>query len=263
MKKAISGFAPRCSTARRAAYTKRIAPHFKLAPVAAVVLAMFGTAYAADAPLGGQVVSGSGSIVQAGHTTTINQNTQKLSINWHSFDIGKNYTVDFKQPNASALAVNRVTGNTTSRIFGHLNANGQVWLINPNGVIFGKSAQVNVGSIVASTLQPDGTNTNGTVRFSGKGKGNGKVTNLGRITVAPRGYVALLANEVSNAGIITARLGTVAMGAGSTMALTFSGDRLLNSSFGGQTDIYMAYYNGVAKKYVITFYQQVAACGWL
>ena len=103
-------------------------------------------------PTGGQIVSGSGAITQGGNVTTIQQNSQSLSLNWQSFDIGANQTVDFLQPGSSSIAVNRILGNTASDIEGHLNANGQVWLINPNGVLFGKGAQVDVGGIVASTL---------------------------------------------------------------------------------------------------------------
>lgn len=207
----------------------------RLAPIAAAILGLIGgSAYAATtAPVGGQVVAGSGAIAQSGTTTTITQRSQNLTLNWQSFDIGPDYTVDFNQPNSSALAVNRVIGNSGSRIFGHLNANGQVWLINPNGVIFGRQAQVAVGSILVSTLAPDRNDKHGTVGFSGAG--DGKIANLGNITVAPGGYAALLANQVSNRGTITAQLGTVALGAGSALTLTFDNDRLLNVKVAANT----------------------------
>ena len=75
-----------------------------------------------------------------------------MAIDWQSFSIGKGNTVNFVQPSASAVALNRVLGSDVSVIQGALNANGQVFLINPNGVLFSPSAQVNVGSLVASTL---------------------------------------------------------------------------------------------------------------
>src|SRR5690606_33253671 len=78
-----------------------------------------------------------------------------LSLNWQSFDIGSQSKVDFVQPNVESIAVNRILGNDASVILGQLNANGQVFLINPNGVLFGQSAQINVGGLVASTLDVD------------------------------------------------------------------------------------------------------------
>ncbi len=106
----------------------------------------------AGSPSGGQVTGGSGQIIQSGNTTTIEQSSQALSLTWQSFNVGAQQAVDFVQPNAGAIAVNRILGNSASEILGHLDANGQVWLVNPNGVLFGKSAQVDVGGLVASTL---------------------------------------------------------------------------------------------------------------
>ncbi|WP_250624998.1 YDG domain-containing protein [Pinirhizobacter soli] len=190
-------------------------------------LGMTGLAHAGNAPTGGQIVGGSGQIQQSTNTTTIRQNSQSLSLNWQSFDIGVDQTVNFVQPGASSVAVNRVLGNTASEIFGHLNANGQVWLINPNGVLFGQGSQVNVGGIVASTLDIDqGTAGSGTVRLAGDGKG--KVVNQGSINAASGGYVALIGNQVSNQGTIRAQLGTVALGGGSAVTLTFSDNHLLH-----------------------------------
>ena len=192
-----------------------------------VSLGMTGLAHAASAPTGGQITAGSGQIQQSGHVTTIQQNSATLSLNWLGFDIGADQTVNFVQPGASSIAVNRVLGNSASDIEGHLNANGQVWLINPNGVLFGKDAQVNVGGIVASTLDfDDSTIGTGSVRFAGDGKG--KVVNKGAITAASHGYVALLGNQVSNQGVIRAQLGTVALGGGSAVTLTFSDSHLMH-----------------------------------
>src|SRR3989304_8687273 len=103
-------------------------------------------------PTGGQISTGAGTIAQAGATTTITQNTQNLAINWQSFSIGSNEAVRFNQPNASSIALNRVLGQDPSSILGSLSANGQVFVLNPNGVLFGTGSQVNVGGLVASTL---------------------------------------------------------------------------------------------------------------
>lgn len=184
-------------------------------------------AFAVDSgalPAGGSISAGSGNISTAGKTMTISQGSQRLAINWHSFNIGKDASVTFNQPNASAIALNRVLGTEGSQILGSLKANGQVWLLNPNGVLFGKTAQVSVGGLVASTLgMSDADFLAGRRTFTGAG---GKVENQGTIHAD---YVALLGGQVANAGeLIVARLGTAALAAGEQVTLDFSGDRLLN-----------------------------------
>ncbi len=188
---------------------------------------LIGPALAAGAPTGGQIVSGVGSISQAGAVTTIQQGSQTLQLNWQSFNVGASNTVNFVQPGASSLAVNRILGSTPSAVLGNLNANGQVWLINPNGVMFGPSARVNVGGIVASTLDVD-PNSLGSSKRRFSGNGQGSVINQGTITAADGGYVALIGNRVSNQGLISARLGTIALAGGSAATLTFDGSRLVH-----------------------------------
>ncbi|MFC3653093.1 YDG domain-containing protein [Dyella humi] len=186
------------------------------------------SAVAANAlPTGGQVTSGAGHLAQRGDTLTISQQSQNLSLNWQTFNIGSQSTVDFVQPDASAIAVNRIADTNGSQIFGHLNANGQVFLINPNGVLFGQGAQVNVGGLVASTLDVDDSAL-GTDSLSFSGTGKGSVTNLGTINVNGGGYAALLGNQVSNQGAIHAQLGSVALAGGSAVTLNFGGDKLVS-----------------------------------
>lgn len=176
-------------------------------------------------PGGARVVAGAGTITQSGGTTTVHQSSQSLSLTWQTFNIGPGETVDFVQPGSSSIAVNRVIGGQPSEILGHLIANGQVWLINPSGILFGKGSQVDVGSLVASTLD---LNPNGTAAASSfSGQSAAAVVNQGSITAASGGYVALLASRVDNEGVVSARLGTVAIGAGSAATLTFSGNHLL------------------------------------
>ena len=177
-------------------------------------------AIAQASPIGGQVVSGIGSIAQSGAVTTINQTSQNLSLTWKSFNVGTQETVNFVQPSATSLAVNRIYDTNGSQILGHLNANGQIWLINPNGILFGKSAQVNVGGLVASTL--DNITTSGS-KVSFSGSGSGRVVNEGAISGR---YVALLGNTVINNGTISTS--SAALGAGSTVSLTFSGSDLVS-----------------------------------
>jgi filamentous hemagglutinin family protein len=194
----------------------------KLIAAALALTAVAGQA----APVGGQVVAGTGSIAQSGATTTISQSSQNLSLNWDSFNVAKHETVNFVQPSASAIAVNRIFDTNGSRILGNINANGQVYLINPNGILFGQGAQVNVGALVASTLDLNDASLNGNTRlFSGNGAGS--IINQGTINAGQGGYVALLGNVVSNEGTITAPLGTVALGAGNAVTLDFNGNSLV------------------------------------
>ena len=109
----------------------------QLAAYAGIGSMLISTAVHA-APLGGQVTAGSAQISQSGATTTITQQTPNASLSWQGFNVAPTETVNFVQPNSSAIAVNRILGNSGSQIFGHLNANGQVWLINPNGILFGQ-----------------------------------------------------------------------------------------------------------------------------
>ncbi|WP_188150645.1 filamentous hemagglutinin N-terminal domain-containing protein [Teredinibacter waterburyi] len=96
-------------------------------------------------PEGGEVVGGAGDINHNGSTTTINQATDRMAINWQSFDVAADERVQFIQPSSSSIALNNILSNHGSKIQGQIDANGQVILINPNGVIFGENATVNVG----------------------------------------------------------------------------------------------------------------------
>jgi filamentous hemagglutinin family protein len=163
-------------------------------------------------PRGGTVVEGAAGISQAGSITNVDQSTNKAIINWQGFSVGANEAVNFHQPGASSVTLNRVIGNETSVINGAISANGQVFIVNSAGVLFGKGSQVNVGGLVASTR--DISNQDfmaGNYTFSGTS--NAAVINQGRIRAhgggAGGGYVALLGKTVSNEGVISARLGTV------------------------------------------------------
>jgi filamentous hemagglutinin family protein len=197
--------------------------------IALIVLSPAG-ATAATLPQGGVISVGEGTIVNTGNNkVTIKQSTDKLGVNWQSFNVGADGQVVFEQPNSKSVALNRVIGSDGSAILGKIDANGQVILINPNGVIVGKDAQVNVGGLVASTLNLTDENfKKGDYSFKAEGENNGQVLNLGTIQSAEGGYVALLGKSVKNQGIIKAKLGTAAMAAGNAVTLDFAGDGLLN-----------------------------------
>jgi filamentous hemagglutinin family protein len=180
------------------------------------------------APQGGVVTSGSATINQAGNVTNINQSTNAAAINWQSFSVKPVETVNFNQPSASSLTLNRVIGNEKSIIEGAINATGKVFLLNSNGILFTKDSSVNTAGFIASTLNITDEDFNaGNYVFKANGS-TGSVINLGTITARDGGYVALLGNSVSNQGIITATKGTVAMASGDKVTLNFNGDSLLS-----------------------------------
>ena len=180
-----------------------------------------GALDAATLPTGATVTTGAATLSTAGNTLTVHQTTEKTALNWQSFNIGSSATVNFVQPSTTSIALNRVTGSGASEIYGKLNANGQVFLLNPNGILFGRSAQVTTGGLVASTLSlSDSDFLAGNYRLAGTA---GAVTNQGALS---GNYVALLGGQVSNQGTITARLGTVALAAGEDITLDFAGDGL-------------------------------------
>ena len=178
------------------------------------------TAYAL--PEGGQVAAGQAAITTAGSTMTIAQQTAQAIINWQNFGIGSGEAVHINQPNSQAMLLNRVIGSNPSEIFGQLTANGQVILVNPNGVFFRPGSSVDVGGLTASTLNIANEDfLKGQLRFAGDSQNS--VINAGSIT-AQNGYVNLLAKEVVNEGIIAAQTGSVNLAAGSGMSLDYNGD---------------------------------------
>ena len=173
-------------------------------------------------PEGGTITAGSGSIATAGNTMTITQQSGRMAADWTSFSIGRDNTVNFIQPSASAAALNRVTGAEASLIQGALNANGQVFLVNPNGVLFSPTSRVEVGGLVASTLAL-ATDDFMAGRLTFSGASANAVVNQGTLAAAPGGTVALIAARIENSGSITAEQGAVLLGAGRTVTLDLGG----------------------------------------
>ena len=203
--------------------------------LAATLSASVYAAPAADAlPTGGQVAAGQATISQAGNTMNVNQASQHAVVNWNSFDVGSNATVNFNQPNANASTLNRVNSASPSMIEGAVNANGHVVFVNPNGVVFGKNAQVNVGGITATTMNISDAEfmAGGNQKFTG---GNtGAVVNQGKIVAnSLNGYIALMAPEVRNEGVLIAHMSganAIALVAGQKVTLSFSNNQLINVS---------------------------------
>ncbi|MFY7960065.1 MAG: filamentous hemagglutinin N-terminal domain-containing protein, partial [Elsteraceae bacterium] len=157
------------------------------------------------------------------------QSSQKGIIDWRSFSIGPQEAVRFDQPGRSSVTLNRVTGTEASRIDGSLSATGQVWLANPNGVLIGPGGQVNVGGLMATTGRVDAQAflATGRAQIDQIAK-DAAIVNAGQITVGEGGYAALAAAVIRNDGVIAARSGSVALGAGKAMTLDFAGDKLIS-----------------------------------
>lgn len=176
----------------------------------------------AGLPEGGTVAAGSGSISQSGNTLVVEQSSQRLVTEWQSFSIGQGHRVEFRQPGADAAALARVLGADVSVIQGALSANGQLFLVNPNGVLFAPGAEVNVGSLVASTLDIR-TEDFMAGNYAFAGDSSGLVINRGNIRAADGGLVALIAAQVENVGTIDVAGGTVALAAGSRVRVDMGG----------------------------------------
>ena len=192
---------------------------FSLKPIALCAMAMgLSSTGAWAAPTGGHISAGDASIAQHGKITNIQQNSQKAAINWQTFGIKADETVNFKQPNAQAVILNRVIGNEKSVIDGAMNANGKVFISNPNGMIIGKNAQINVGALLATTAKiKDQDFMNGLFKFD---QATGDITHLGDIKVPTGGVVALIAPIVANKGNITAPQGKVLLASAEQFSIT-------------------------------------------
>ncbi|WP_175972142.1 filamentous hemagglutinin N-terminal domain-containing protein, partial [Burkholderia sp. BCC0322] len=216
------------------------------AGVSLLGLAAASGAYAL--PTGSEIASGKADIATSadGKTMSINQHTDKLITNWQDFSVGGGERVSFQQPTSQSIALNRVVGANGSQIQGQLDANGRVFLVNPNGVMFGAGAQVNVGGLVASTQNlSDADFLAGRYRFAGTS--GQSVENAGTIAAADGGSVALLGARVSNTGVIRAQMGRVALGAGNAFNVNFDGNGLLNLQVEGGAVDAQAHNGGLLK----------------
>jgi filamentous hemagglutinin family protein len=197
-----------------------------LASLCAGLLSLAANTPSLASPTGGQVTAGNGQITQNGNQTTISQQSQNLAIDWQSFNIGANQGVTFVQPGATSVVLNQVLGQGASQILGGLKANGQVFILNPNGVLFGRGAQVSVGGLVAGTLGLDVSDF-----LAGKydffGNSTAAVNNAGTITTPNGGYIVLLGAHVSNSGRLVAPLGSVSLAAGQQITLQLANGSLL------------------------------------
>lgn len=179
------------------------------------------------APQGGDVVKGQASINQSGKTTTVTQTTQKVAIDWQTFDVSADETVKFIQPSQQAVALNSVVGNGASQILGRIESNGQVFIANTRGIIFGKNSTLNVGGLFATDLSIDHTafmNTD-TLELNLSDALSKGIINQGAIEAAVGGDVTLLGHvHVHNDGRITSNEGNVSLLSGEKAIISFDQD---------------------------------------
>lgn len=180
-----------------------------------------------SAPSGGTAVQGGEgiNINYGGSETVINQNNDKAVINWDSFDIASGETVTFNQASSSNLILNRITGGSPTSILGTLNASGNVFIVNQSGLTVGNGAVINAAGFLASAADiADADFMSGNYSFTGAAN---PVSNAGKINITEGGYAAFIGSKVVNAGVITARLGSVQLASGTDFRLTFTNDGLI------------------------------------
>ncbi|WP_347332981.1 filamentous hemagglutinin N-terminal domain-containing protein [Marinimicrobium locisalis] len=208
---------------RKSFFRRRVLP----AAVMAVSQALCASPVLAG-PESGRVVGGKGDIVQGDRTTTVTQATDRLAVDWDSFDVDSDEIVNYIQPGSDSIALNRILSHRGSEIHGQINANGLVVLVNPHGMVFGKDAQVNVGGMIASGLSVDTSDfMNGDFTFAALEGTEGAVINRGIIQASTGGSVGLLGRRVNNEGVISAELGAVNLAAGKEAVVTFDDTGLM------------------------------------
>lgn len=178
-------------------------------------------------PQGGNVVAGDATITSSGKKLDVHQKSNSAIIDWNRFDIDVDEHTQFHQPSANATALNRVKGHDPSNILGKLTANGNIILINPNGVFFGRDSVVDVNGLIATTADINNDDfMAGKLEFNTSGNPDAAIINEGLITAKEAGLVGLVAPNVLNSGIITAKLGKVQLASGDTFAIDLYGDGL-------------------------------------
>ncbi|MEZ0299664.1 MAG: filamentous hemagglutinin N-terminal domain-containing protein, partial [Candidatus Methylacidiphilales bacterium] len=173
-------------------------------------------------PTGGTVAGGSANISTGPGQVTVTQQSDRAVVNWGSFSIKQGETTTFVQPGAKSAVLNRVTGSSVSQLDGSLKANGQVFLVNKNGVVVGKTGRVNTAGFTASTHDVADAQFMGGGDLTFSGSSSASVVNYGKIK-ATAGDVTLIARRVENHGKISAKKGQVVLAGGSEVLVKPSG----------------------------------------
>ncbi|WP_198372526.1 beta strand repeat-containing protein, partial [Roseomonas rosulenta] len=187
------------------------------------------------APVLDRVVAGSITVHQHAGQTTVQQAQQRGIVDWRSFNVGRDHTVRFQQPGASAITLNRVTTADPSTIAGRITANGRVAIVNQSGVVFTQGAQVDAAGLIVSSANISNENfMAGRMVFDQPGRADARIENAGTITIREAGLAALVAPQVANRGTITARLGRIALAGAETHVVDLYGDGLLSIEVTGR-----------------------------
>ncbi|WP_163381382.1 GLUG motif-containing protein [Cyclobacterium sp. SYSU L10401] len=220
-------------------------------PIAGVMLSLTGILLAGTAmagPSGGTVVDGAADIAgQGSNAVTVNQHSNRAVINWQRFDTQSHQRVEFVQPDVNSIVLNRIISGSPTQFDGSLSANGRVVVMNPNGVVFGQTAQVDVGSLIATSshVSTDSFMNDARIRFEAGGDPAGSIVNHGTITVRDAGLVGFVAPHVENTGTITARLGKVHLASGDRFTFDLYGDGLVEIAASDAINAQLVKNNGV------------------
>ncbi len=171
-------------------------------------------------PDGAQIVSGQVSIDTATPGVTTVTNSPNAIINWQNFSIAQNELTQFIQQNSQSAVLNRIIGQNPSDILGQLTSNGKVFLINPNGIVFGAGSMVDTQGLIASSLNlSDQDFLNGNYHFIA-GSSAGNIVNEGIIRAGKDGSIILIAPQIENNGIIQSDGGSITLAAGQELTIT-------------------------------------------
>ena len=190
-----------------------------LARVCATAVACGLSTASVAAPQGGSVVVGSGSIAVSGPSTAVNQTSDRLAIDWDSFNIANGESVTFNQPNAAAIALNRDFSGSASQIFGNLTGNGHIFLLNRAGILVGSTGVIDAAGVFLSDATVD-LNDFASGSFSVSNGGQTALRNLGSIT-GGAGGVHLMAGSIENQGTLDTLNGDVTLASGSGALVAF------------------------------------------
>lgn len=212
--------------------------------VLALALAHTGVSYAN--PENGIVAKGTAAISAAGDTLTIAQTSRRAVIDWGGFNINEGETTQFTTPDASSMTLNRIHSGDPSKIFGTLTSTGKLFLVNPNGLIFGQNAKIDTAGILATTANiRDRDFMQGRMNFNIAGQRDAAIVNNGSITARDAGLAGLVAPQVQNNGVIAARLGRVVLASGDTLTMDMYGDNLVSVAVTNETAEHLAFNNGI------------------
>ena len=227
---AVSEIAHGKSKSRKSSTASTKAGLKKLALVAGVAAGMTASGLAMAVPTGAQFVSGSVGVSVNPTYTLIKQFSDRAIVNWNDFSIANGELVNIEQPDANSILLNRVVTSTPSVISGTLNANGRVLLVNPNGITFGSNAQVNVGSLIASSLDISDSDFNNDVYRFSSNTNNGYFVSQATMNIADGGTAAFISPRIIQAGTIVNNNGSILLTAAADVTLQLNNRELVSQT---------------------------------